>query len=84
MTFEDKEKNFTRLIEQSADELNKIFIQDSGEGRDFETETMYLEDVSGWLCPKDTPKQCQRNDEWYCFAEWQIENDIVKINFVKH
>lgn len=84
MTFEEKEDNFTKLIKKSASEIGKIFIQDSGEGRDFETETMYLEDVSGWLCPEDTPKEYQKCDKWYCFAEWQIKDDIVKINFVKH
>lgn len=84
MTFKEKENNFTELLNREADKLGKIFIVDSGEGSDLETDTMYLEDVSGWLCPKDTPVSEQQHDKWYCFAEWKIEDDTVIIEFNKH
>ncbi len=54
-TFDQKIDNFTELLIKSAEKLGCRFIQDSGEGHDLETDTLYLEDVSGWLVPIDIP-----------------------------
>lgn len=84
MIFEEKEKNYTRLVESAAKKLGKVFIPESGEGHDLETDTLYLEDISGQLFPEGTPKEQQKLDKWYCFAEWKIEGNDVIINFVKY
>ena len=81
MTFEEKENAYTSLIERAADSEGKLFIEDSGEGRDKETEDMYLEDVSGWLAPKTIPEEHRRDDEYYCFAEWEIVDGKPVVHF---
>lgn len=84
MISKEKEVAFQNLIKDAASELGKIFIIECSEGRDLETDTMYMEDFSGWLCPMNTPEEHQKDDEFYCFAEWELTEDKPQINFVVH
>ena len=84
MICKEKEEAFQQLIKNTAEALNKVFIIECSEGRDLETDKMYMEDFSGWLCPKDTPEEKQRDDEFYCFAEWEMILDKPVVRFVKH
>lgn len=85
ITFEQKEENFTAFLKAEAERQGFVFFEDSGEGRDLETENMYLEDVSGWLAPIGTSETDAKNDENYCFAEWgKNENGEFVIKFKKY
>lgn len=84
MTFQEKENAYTALVHETAAKQGMIFIEDSGEGRDMETETMYLEDIGGWLFPVGTPEQEQKDYKWYCFAEWELDgNQTPIVKFVQ-
>jgi len=91
LSLEQKENNFTKILHDAASELKCIFYEDSGEGHDMVTDTLYCEDVSGWLIPlhrKDEFAKSDRNDnKWnrfFCFAEWRQEGDDIKIDFKKY
>lgn len=85
LTFEQKEENFTAFLNSEAERQGFVFFQDSGEGRDLETDTMYLEDVSGWLAPIGTPEKDAKTDENYRFAEWKKrENGEIVIEFKRY
>ena len=75
LSFDDKINNYTNLLIVEAAKLGCSFIQDSGEGHDLETDTFYLEDVSGWLVPFGTPEDESRSDKFYRFAEWKKDED---------
>ena len=81
MTFKEKEEAYTKLLEREAEKLGMNFIVDSGEGHDLELDEIYLEDVSVWLFPKGTPVEHQKDDEFYRFAEWRLEDDEILIEF---
>ena len=83
--FSEKEENYTALLEAEAEKLGCVFFEDSGEGRDLETDTLYLEDVSGWLAPIGTPEKDAKKDENYCFAEWKkCENGEIVVEFKRY
>ena len=81
MTLNEKEQAYTELLNQTAEAAGMIFVQESGEGHDLVTDTMYLEDVSGWLCPKDTPVSQWRLDKYAVMAEWEMHGDKAEITF---
>lgn len=85
MTFAEKERNFTALLNASAAAKGCRFIQDSGEGRDLETGDLYLEDVSGWLVPLHIPTDEEKQEKYYCFAEWrELGDGKFAVEFVSH
>jgi len=91
LSFEKKCDNFTKILRDSAEKLNCIFEEESGEGHDMETETLFCEDVAGWLIPADRKDEFMNSDradnKWdnfFVFAEWQKDNDNIKINFTKY
>ena len=85
LTLEQKTDNFTKLLHDEALKLGCEFFEDSGEGHDFETDTMYFEDVGGWLAPVGTPIDLAKKDENYRFAEWKFgDNNEVVIEFKKY
>ena len=85
LTFEQKEENFTAFLKSEAERQGFVFFEDSGEGRDLETDTMYFEDVSGWLAPIGTSEKDAKKDENYRFAEWKTdENGEFIIKFKRY
>ncbi len=83
--FSQKEENYTALIKAAAEKQGCVFFEDSGEGRDLETDTLYLEDVSGWLAPIGTPEKDAKKDENYRFAEWKkCENGEFVVEFKRY
>lgn len=85
LTFKEKEDNFTVFLHNAAKEIGCVFVEESGEGHDLETETMFLEDVAGWLAPIDTPADEIEMDDNFCFAEWEMdEAGNITIEFRKY
>ena len=84
MTFEEKERAYSQYVADIAESQGMVFIEDSGEGRDLLLPNMYVEDISGWLSPKDIPDGERKNDKYYCFAEWKMVDGEVKVDFVKY
>jgi hypothetical protein len=89
--FETKEKNGNELIDATALLLDARFFLDCGEGRDCETDTLYLMDMSGWLIPFGTvdefvraDRQDDKWDEFFVFAEWRKEGNDILIDFNKY
>ncbi len=75
MTLDEKEQKYIDFVIKQAQERGFIFIVDTGDGRDFETDDMYIEDLCGWLCPEGAPLEEQKKEKYYCFAEWEIKKD---------
>jgi|GEM_PF-6552522 len=92
LTFNQKAHNFTTLVNKAAADLGCIFCMDSGEGREHFTDTLYCEDISGWLVPIDISsdflaakdKHDTRWDEFFRFAQWRISDDNILIDFIKY
>jgi hypothetical protein len=96
LTFEQKSENFTKILNEAANSYNCVFFEDCGEGNDLETDTLYCENVSGWLIPRDkeiafsslsTRKERFEADEWgdcFVFAEWKKDETDIVINFKKY
>ena len=71
-----------------------VFFGDSGEGRDMLTDTLYCEDISGWLVPyekeavfADVKRDGHPGVEWdgcFCFAEWEEKGGEVRVMFNKY
>jgi len=87
-----KEKNGELLVEKAASALGAVFFTDSGEGRDIETDEVYLMDMSGRLIPLDRIGDFESSPsihdkiwaEFFCFAEWRLDGDDIKIDFKQH
>lgn len=84
MTLDEKEKAYSAYVEKIAKDQGMVFVIDSGEGRDLLTEDMYIEDISGWLSPKDIPEEQRKDSKYYCFAEWEQVGEAIKVSFVKY
>ena len=97
LTLEQKSDNYTELLSVAATTLGCVFYGDCGEGHDLETDTVYYEDVSGWLIPVERREEFEstpgRNgsiwkdskwDEFFVFAEWRKDGDDIKIDFKKY
>jgi len=91
ISFEEKEKNGLDFVEQAAATLSSHFFLDSGEGRDLETETLYLMDFSGWLIPDVQKEEFESSDRWdnkwnsfFVFAKWKDDSGKISIEFVKY
>ena len=87
----EKFERFFLLVQNEAKERNAVFFLDSGEGNDFETETLEGEDLCGWLIPEEQAEafeEAWENDEalddwseFIFFAFWEGEKNHLKISF---
>lgn len=85
LSLQQKIDNFTEFLKIEAEKIGCVFIEESGEGHDEETDTMLLEDVGGWLVPIGTREKDAKKDENYRFAEWKrTDNGDIIIEFNKH
>lgn len=87
-----KFNRFWELIQSQAIKKHSQFFMDCGEGREFETEDLKGEDISGWLIPlgraaefeKEWSSEDFNSDAWtdfVRFAEWNKEADEITIEF---
>ena len=81
MTFQEKLDALERLIQETAGKHGMEFLGESGEGRDMELDDIYLEDVSGWIFPKGTPKRKQTSRKYDTMACWRLVNGRPVIDF---
>ena len=92
LTLDQKSDNFTVILDTAADKRGRVFIADSGEDNWLETDTLFLENVSGWLIPLDRQREFaltdnrhdEKWDEFFVFAEWRQEDDNILIDFKKY
>ena len=78
---EESEKflSFFFVVQETANKKGCVFFLDSGDGRDFQTDTLEGEDLMGWLIPKDRVPEFEKewkawevSDEWSDFYKWAI------------
>ena len=88
---------YFELVQKTASEQGKIFFLDTGQARDFETDDMYGEDLSGWLIDRDEapvfePQWLKDDwgaiddyyfDECFVWAVWHLDDGKVTIEFEK-
>ena len=91
LSFEQKCNNFTAILKDAAERQSCVFFDESGEGNDMETDTLFCEDVAGWLIPTNLKDEFissnRKDDKWdtfFVFAEWCKEGDDIKIVFKKY
>ncbi len=80
-----KFNNFFSIVQNAAQNQGCVFFADAGDGRDFETDFLEGEDISGWLIPNEkadefTPlwEAGDVPDDWsefFGFAIWENENN---------
>jgi hypothetical protein len=89
--------HYLDFVSKKADEVfDKIFILDSGEGRDFTDPVTgwNIEDLSGWIIEKakkesfmQSRKQGSVNEDFaddYVFVKWyKSSDDILRVEFKK-
>ncbi|HBF38584.1 MAG TPA: hypothetical protein DDW50_14855 [Firmicutes bacterium] len=88
---------YLEFVQSEAEKQHKLFMLDSGEGRDFEDTITgwYVEDLSGWLIDTDQKerflKERENNNindtfkDTYVFVKWfKKENGETGINFMKY
>ena len=69
----------------------KVFFLDAGDGRDFETNDMEGEDLTGWLIPsskvdefKIVWEKDEADDDWidfFTFVSWQKKDGRITVTF---
>lgn len=82
---------FFELVQKKASEKDCVFFLDSGDGNEFETDTMEGETLQGWLVPKTKAAEFERvwkdkeeDDTWadfFCWAEWNKKNGNIDVTF---
>lgn len=85
----EKFRNFWKKVQLEASKQQSIFFLNCGEGKNFETDTMEGEDLSGWLIPKDKANLFEKewlknkvSDKWVdnmFWVEWKKINDEIFI-----
>lgn len=89
---ENKFDSFMKIVQKEAAKSNKCFFINSGEGHDFETETMEGEDLFGWLIPiarkkefiseKSSPNfQADKWESFEIFAIWSEKDGSIFVEF---
>lgn len=89
---EDKKfERFFEIVQKTAKTRGCIFFADCGEGRDFATETMEGEDLSGWLIPMQMVEPFEKqftegkiDESWMefiVFAIWRRSPTGIAIDF---
>lgn len=87
----EKFLRFFAIVQKEAEKNQSVFFLDSGDGREFETDTLEGEDLMGWLIPLEKvsafEKEWEKNnvsDEWsefFCWVIWEnSSNPIIKFN----
>ena len=78
----NKFKKFFSIVQDAAVKKDCVFFLDSGDGRDFETDSLEGEDLMGWLIPKDKADDFEKewetgdvSDDWSDFFTWAIWED---------
>lgn len=82
---------FFERVQTEALNRGCVFFLDCGEGRDFKTELLDGEDLSGWLIPKQIAKEFEQewvsdsiSDRWsdfIVFEIWSFQGDELAIDF---
>ncbi|MGF7036749.1 hypothetical protein J2T17_007824 [Paenibacillus mucilaginosus] len=83
---------YLEFVMRKAKENNKVFVLDSGEGRDYtDPETgWYIEDLSGWLVNEElellldtrSEETYDKFAEYYVFVTWsKNEKDGIEVDF---
>ena len=89
-----KFRAFFEFVQKKAQEHNAVFFLDSGDGNDFETDTMAGEDLQGWLVPLNIAdefeaewKDRNEDDKWvdfFCWVEWFALKSEIDVRFTAH
>lgn len=84
---------FFELVQKKAMQEAKVFFLDSGDGEEFENDTMEGENLQGWLIPfamadefEEIWEKHEEDDEWvdfFMWVEWFEKNNEIDIKFVK-
>lgn len=82
---------FFEIVQKKASEKNCVFFLDSGDGNEFENESMEGETLQGWLVPKTKAEEFgkvwlnnEEDDEWaefFCWAEWSVKKGNIDVTF---
>lgn len=83
---------FFKQVQAAAAKKNAVFFLDSGEGNQFENETIECEDLSGWLIPNDKSEEFEKLfnvndkiiDKWneFCtFVSWRMDGESLIVTF---
>ncbi|MNI77282.1 hypothetical protein D3C73_1335640 [compost metagenome] len=89
--------DYLKFVTSVANEQNKVFIMDTGEGNDFTDPATgwYIEDFSGWLIEPSKESelieamnqgtQYSTFNDSYIFAKWYKTDDgKIMVRFVKY
>ena len=86
-----KFEKFIELIQNEDAKKEKVFFLDAGDGRDFETNDMEGEDLTGWLIPsskvdefKIVWEKDEADDDWidfFTFVSWQKKDGRITVTF---
>lgn len=84
---------FFELVQEEAAKSDSIFFVFAGEGNDFETEQISMEDLSGWLIPNNMADAFERDwledkfsdkmqqwEDYFAWVEWAIVGGKVVVN----
>lgn len=87
------EDQFFELVQEEAAKSDSIFFVFAGEGNDFETEQISMEDLSGWLIPNNMADAFERDwledkfsdkmqqwEDYFAWVEWAIVGGKVVVN----
>lgn len=85
---------FWSLVQSAAKKQGCVFFLDSGDGREFSTDDMEGEDLSGFLIPESKAdafnsafkKGLEAGTEWsdfFRFAVWTKTGDTIEISFTE-
>ena len=85
---------YFKIVQSFAEKEDSVFFLDCGEARDGTIGDIPVEDLGGWLIPKDKADVFNelflswKDDDimkmWdsrYCFAEWSDDKGNVRIGF---
>lgn len=88
----DKFEKFFEIVQKKAEKMNSVFFLETGDGNDFETETMEGENLQGWLVPiekvnefKEIWEQHKEDDryvDFFCWVEWFSDKNNIDIKFI--
>lgn len=90
-----KFEEFWKVVQNTAKSQGKVFFLDTGEGRELITDTMEIEDLSGWLVPENQADEFEKewlqgkdriwnSDQWdnhFRFAIWHKKGSTVSVEF---
>lgn len=93
---DEKFRKFFSIVQDVAAKEGSIFFVLSGEGNDAETEDMYMENLSGWLIPKEEADEFEkiwkvnrsspeivRWKDYFALERWRKENGKLTVAIEK-